>query len=76
MVVDSNILFRDNFLLPRPRSATRLSCFTILILIVLLLLRVLKADFHSMQFSERAEFRDRFLLKCVQSAMSNEIHST
>ena len=35
-----------------------------------------KADFHSVQFSERAEFCDRFLLKCVQSAISNEIRST
>ena len=26
------------------------------------------ADFHSVQFSERAEFCDRFLMKCVQSA--------
>ena len=35
-----------------------------------------KADFHSVQFSERAKFCDRFLLKCVQSAISNEIRST
>ena len=27
--------------------------------------RLIKADFHSVQFSERAEFCDRFLLKCV-----------
>ena len=37
---------------------------------------LLKADFHSVQFGERAEFCDRFLLKCVQSAISNEIRST
>ena len=36
----------------------------------------LKADFHSLQFSERTEFCDRFLLKCLQSAISNEIRST
>ena len=36
----------------------------------------LKADFHSVQFIERAEFCDHFLLKCVQSAISNEIRST
>ena len=32
----------------------------------------LKADFHSVQFSERAEFCHRFLLKCVQSTISNQ----
>ena len=37
---------------------------------------ILKADFHSVQFIERAEFCDCFLLKCVQSAISNEIRST
>ena len=37
---------------------------------------LLKADFHSVTFIERAEFCDRFLLKCVQSAISNEIRST
>ena len=36
----------------------------------------LKADFHSVQFIERAEFCDRFVLKCVQSTISNEIRST
>ena len=36
----------------------------------------LKVDFHSVQFIERAEFCDRFLLKCVQSAIFNEIRST
>ena len=34
-----------------------------------------KADFHSVQFIERAEFCDHFLLKCVQSAVSTEIRS-
>ena len=36
----------------------------------------IKADFHSVQFIERAEFCDRFLLKCVQSTISNEIRSS
>ena len=36
----------------------------------------LKADFHLVQFTERAEFCYRFLLKCVQSAISNELRST
>ena len=36
----------------------------------------IKADFHSVQFSERAEFCDCFLFKCVPSAISNEIRST
>ena len=36
----------------------------------------LKANFHSVQFSERVEFYDRFLLKCIQLAISNEIRST
>ena len=31
----------------------------------------LKAHFHSVQFSERAEFCDRFLLKCVLSCRTN-----
>ena len=26
---------------------------------------IVKADFHSVQFSERADLCDRFLLKCV-----------
>ena len=34
---------------------------------------VIKADFHSVQCNERAEICDHFLLKCVQSTMSNEI---
>ena len=33
----------------------------------------LKANFHSVQFSERAEFCDRFLLKCVSSSRTNLI---
>ena len=33
-------------------------------------------NFHSVQYSERAEFCDRFLLMCAQSATSNEIRST
>ena len=32
-----------------------------------------KADSHSVQFSERAEFCDRFLLKCVLSCKTNFI---
>ena len=36
-------------------------------------LDVLKVDFHSVQFSERAEFCDRFLLKCVLSCRTNFI---
>ena len=35
-----------------------------------------KADFHSVQFSERAQFCDRFPLECIQSAISNGIRST
>ena len=33
---------------------------------------IVKAIFHSVQFNESAEFCDRFLLKFVQSAISNE----
>ena len=33
----------------------------------------LRADCHSVQFNERTEFYDHFLLKCVQSAICNEI---
>ena len=33
----------------------------------------LKADFHSAQFSERAKFWDRFLLKCVLSCTVERI---
>ena len=50
-----------------------------LLFLVVILMNIttgLKADFHSVQFSERAEFCDRFLLKRVQSAISNEIRST
>ena len=36
-------------------------------------LRELKADFHSVQFRERAKFCDRFLLKCVLSCRTNFI---
>ena len=36
----------------------------------------IKADFHSVQFIKRAEFCDRFLLKCVQSAISNSFYLT
>ena len=39
-------------------------------------LGLLAFDFHSVQFSERAEFCNRFLLKCAQSATSNKIRST
>ena len=33
----------------------------------------LRADCHSVQFNERTEFYDHFLLKCVQSAICDEI---
>ena len=36
-------------------------------------LHSVKADFHSVQFSERAEFWDRFLLKYVLSCRTNFI---
>ena len=36
----------------------------------------LKADFHSVQFGEHAVFCDHYLLKYVQSAISNKICST
>ena len=51
---------------PSPTHASQFLSKTVIIIIaVCAMVFVVKADFHSVQFSERSILCDRFLLKCV-----------